>query len=168
MHWVCSVKALKHWISQNSIGTSDAAHNLYMCDWAVGKRVTRETHTYIEIGILKMTMNSCVGHRGSVVVCTMCKQEISGSTSPAGLNLVWRALRQGFYLCALSWPRSKLVPGRTGKACVFEWFLCTGNGSRAVCCSLRSWDGLWVDRSCDQGVIVWKSGEMHCAQDTRL
>ena len=50
--------------------------------------------------------------------------ERSRVRSPAALNLLRRcAPRQGTLLtCAFSRPRSKWVPGRTVKACVFEQF----------------------------------------------
>ena len=54
---------------------------------------------------------------------------------------------------ALSWSRSNWVPGGTGKACVFEYFLCARCGSCAVC-SPGSWDSfkneqiLWLGGNC--------------------
>ena len=70
--------------------------------------------------------------------------------------MLWRcAPRQGtLFTRVLSRPRSKWVPG------IGHWRLvCLNssraeNGSRAVCFP-GSWDGLWTNRSCNQGVIVW-------------
>ena len=68
------------------------------------------------------------------------------------------APRQGTLLTrALSSPRSRWIglPGRTVKACVFELSFVPRKWQPDCIGSSGSWDGLWTNRSCDQGVIVW-------------
>ena len=75
-----------------------------------------------EVSVYMLTNEICLaGHRGSVVACATYKREIA-VRSPAALNMLRRCTpRQGTLLtCTLLRPRSKWVPGRTVKACVFE------------------------------------------------
>ena len=84
---------------------------------------------------------------GSVVVCMTCKWEIMGLIT-SWAELCWDVVRLGKALCSHV---HSIDPGVSGHL-VGQWGLCQ-NGSRAGC-SRGSWDGLWMNGSCDQGVIV--------------
>ena len=66
------------------------------------------------------------------------------------------APRQGTWCTrALSQSRSKWVPGRTVKACVFQQYCSPGMAAVPYALPLEVEMAFWMNRSCYQGVIVW-------------
>ena len=104
----------------------------------------------------------CVGHCGSV-----CDLQVRGRGFDPRLGwiMLWCcAPRRGTLPThALSWPRSTVSGYLVG-----QWRLVCLNSSghwkwQPGCMLPRSWGSLWMNRSCDQGVIVWSwvSGASH-------
>ena len=92
---------------------------------------------------------------GWVEACATCKREVAGSSRHLGLIVLRRcAPGQGTLPTrALSRPRSKWVPSRTGNACVLNRFW---NGSQ--CCMLRGelrWPYEWI------GPVTWEYSCVH-------
>ena len=112
-----------------------------------GLHCTKDT-SMISWGYLK-------GRRDSVVVLVSCEREIAGSSPPAGLNFLWPCTpRQGLYPHVHSLdPGVSEYLGRNVKAFVFLNSFQRSDSSKAVC-SPVSWDGLWMNRSGNQGIFV--------------
>ena len=98
----------------------------FWCDQGGGKLTFLDVTNHQSLTITLQNIwfiSALVGRRGSVVACATYKRQIAGSIPGcAELNMFQRCVpRQGTLLTrALSRPRSKWVPSRTVKACVFE------------------------------------------------
>ena len=104
-------------LSENFIALVICSHTRvqeYSENMGILRIITLHVHVYMVCGLLVAQL--------LVVACAMYKSARSRVRSLAVLNMLRRcAPRQGTLLThALSQSRSKWVPGRTVKACVFE------------------------------------------------